>query len=309
MVQATITTVPPLKKTVTKHWWQNPMPYLFISPFYIIFLLFNLLPILFSLVVSLFDWRGVRVGDFIGPGNFITLFNDPAFYKALWNTIIIWVGTVPTMIIAAVFFAVLINSKATWFKSLFRTIYFLPVVTSLVITGLIFNQIFSQSFGLVNTFLSFLGLAPVNWLAEPATMKPVLILAMLWRWTGNDMIIMLAGLQSIPGEIYEAARVDGASETNIFFYITLPLLQPVILFDAVISTIGTFNLFAEPYALFGGATGGVGQAGLVTGTFLYQNSFVYSKFGYGSAIAWILALLVFGLSLLQLRLNRHGTGL
>jgi ABC-type sugar transport system permease subunit len=176
-------------------------------------------------------------------------------------------------------------------------------VTSLVITGLVFSQLFSQSFGLINALLSRIGIAPVNWLAEPGTMKPILILAMLWRWTGNDMVIMLAGLQSLPTEIFEAARVDGASDTQIFFHITLPLLRPVILFDAIISTIGTFNLFAEPYALFGGATGGVGQAGLVTGTLLYQNAFVFARYGSGSALAWVLAAIVFVLSLLQLRVS------
>lgn len=278
-------------------------PYAFIAPFYLVFVVFGVFPILFSLGVSVMDWRGIDPGAFIGLGNYLALFQDESFYRALWNTVVIWVGTVPPMILAAVVLAVLLNERTTIFRSLYRTIYFLPVVTSLVITGLVFGQLFSQSFGLINALLALFGIAPVNWLAEPATMKPILILAMLWRWTGNDMVIMLAGLQSIPTELFEAARVDGASDTQIFFQITLPLLRPVILFDAIISTIGTFNLFAEPYALFGGATGGVGQAGLVTGTLLYQNAFVFARYGYGSALAWVLAVIVFILSLLQLRIS------
>jgi lactose/L-arabinose transport system permease protein len=162
-----------------------------------------------------------------------------------------------------------------------------------------------MSFGLVNSALTVLGIAPINWLNDPAWMKAILILALLWRWTGNDMVIMLAGLQSIPGDLYEAARVDGATDVQSFWHITIPLMRPVILFDAIISTIGTFNLFAEPYVLFGGASGGggMGQAALVTGTFLYQNSFRYFKFGYASAIAWVLAAIIFALSMLQLKLG------
>ena len=155
------------------------------------------------------------------------------------------------MILLALVFAVMLNSQRVRFRGFFRTVYFLPVVTSLVITGLIFSFLFSSSFGLVNRLLEPLGIAPINWLADPTWMKPVLILALLWRWTGNDMVIMLAGLQSIPADLYEAARVDGASGPQMFWHITVPLMRPVILFDAIISTIGTFNLFAEPFVLFG----------------------------------------------------------
>lgn len=284
-------------------WWRRATPYVFISPFYILFLLFGLIPILFSIGVSLTDWRGVRVTQFVGLANYIDLFQDPKFFKALVNTLYIWVGSVPPMVFLAVVFAVLINSKTTFFRDIFRTVYFLPIVTSLVVTGLIFSQIFSQSFGMVNNFLAMFGVKPVNWLAEPSLMKLILILALLWRWVGNDMVIMLAGLQSIPEEVNEAAYVDGANERQVFFHITLPLLRPVILFDFITSTIGTFNLFAEPYTLFGGAEGGVRQAALVTGTYLYQNSFVFSKFGYGAAMAWVLAVIIFVLSLIQFRVS------
>jgi cellobiose transport system permease protein len=283
--------------------WRRATPYLFISPFFVIFALFGVIPILFSLAVSLTDWRGVRVGQFVGLENFVALFGDAKFLKALVNTGVIWVGSVPTMIFLAVLFAVLINSRTTLFRNLYRTVYFLPVVTSLVVTGLVFSQLFSQSYGMINNVLLAFGLKPVNWLGEPALMKLVLVLALLWRWTGNDMVIMLAGLQSIPGELFEAATVDGANERQIFFGITIPLLMPVILFDLIISTIGTFNLFGEPYALFGGPDGGAYQGALVTGTYLYQTSFVFSKFGYGAAMTWVLALLILVLSWVQNRIG------
>jgi len=283
-------------------WWRAAAPYIFISPFYIIFLAFGLLPIVFSLAVSLYDWRGTTPGMFVGLQNYQVLLRDPAFYKSLWNTVYVWIGSVPPMILLALVFAALLNSRRVRFRSAFRTVYFLPVVTSLVITGLIFGQLFSMSFGLFNSALEALGLSPVNWLSDPTWMKAILVLALLWRWTGNDMVIMLAGLQSIPGDLYEAARVDGATDVQAFWHITIPLMRPVILFDAIISTIGTFNLFAEPYVLFGPG-GGMNQAGLVTGTFLYQNSFRYFKFGYASAIAWALAAIIFALSMLQLKLG------
>jgi lactose/L-arabinose transport system permease protein len=202
---------------------------------------------------------------------------------------------------------VLLNSNRVRFRGFFRTIYFLPVVTSLVITGLIFSFLFSSTFGLVNRLLEPFGIAPISWLSDPTWMKPVLILALLWRWTGNDMVIMLAGLKSIPADLYEAARVDGASGPQTFWHITVPLMRPVILFDAIISTIGTFNLFAEPYVLFG-SNGGIGQAGLVTGTLLYQNSFEYFKFGYGAALAWVLAMIIFVLSMIQLKVGSRDVG-
>jgi ABC-type sugar transport system permease subunit len=283
-------------------WWLRAAPYVFVSPFYLIFLAFGLLPIIFSLGVSLYDWRGITPGAFVGLANYQVLLHDPAFYTALRNTIFVWLGSVPLMILLALIFAVLLNSQRVRFRGFFRTVYFLPVVTSLVITGLVFKFLFNPSFGLVNRLLEPLGINPGNMLADPTWMKPVLILALLWRLTGNDMVIMLAGLQSIPGDLYEAARVDGASGPQMFWHITVPLMRPVILFDAIISTIGTFNLFAEPFVLFG-ADGGIGQAGMVTGTLLYQNSFVYFKFGYGAALAWVLALIVFTLSMIQLKVG------
>jgi cellobiose transport system permease protein len=283
-------------------WWLRAAPYVFVSPFYLIFLAFGLLPIVFSLGVSLYDWRGTTPGAFVGLANFQVLLHDPGFYTALRNTVLVWLGSVPPMILLALIFAVLLNSQRVRFRGFFRTVYFLPVVTSLVITGLIFSFLFSSTFGLVNQLLAPFGIAPINWLANPAWMKPVLILALLWRWTGNDMVIMLAGLQSIPDDLYEAARVDGASGPQMFWHITVPLMRPVILFDAIISTIGTFNLFAEPYVLFG-ENGGIGQAGLVTGTLLYQNSFIYFKFGYGAALAWVLAVIILVLSMIQLKLG------
>ena len=282
-------------------WWRTAAPYVFISPFYIVFLAFGLLPIIFSLAVSMFDWRAVSPGGFVGLNNYWVLLNDPTFYQALRNTFIVWIGSVPTMTILALVFAVMLNSRRTRFRGVFRTVYFLPIVTSLVVAGLIFGLIFSTTSGLANRVLEVFGLPAINWLGDPAWMKTSLILALLWRWIGHDMVIMLAGLQQIPPEVYEAARVDGASEFQIFWRITVPLMRPAIVFVAIISTIGTFNLFEEPYVLFGRRV--MDQAAVVTGTYLYQNSFVFFKLGYGAAIAWVIALIIVVLSMVQLKLG------
>src|SRR5262245_59605709 len=162
-------------------WWRTAAPYVFISPFYIIFLVFGLLPIVFSLAVSLYDWRGTTPGAFVGLQNYQVLLRDPTFYKSLWNTVYVWFGSVPPMIFLALVFAALLNSRRVRFRSTFRTVYFLPVVTSLVITGLVFGQLFSMSFVLVNSALEALGIPAVNWLSDPSWMKIILILALLWR--------------------------------------------------------------------------------------------------------------------------------
>lgn len=282
-------------------WWRTAAPYVFISPFYIVFLAFGLLPIIFSLGVSMFDWQAISPGGFVGLNNYLVLLQDPSFYQALRNTVFVWVGSVPAMTILALVFAVMLNSRRTRFRGVFRTVYFLPIVTSLVVAGLLFGMMFSTTSGLANRLLEVVGLPAINWLGDPAWMKISLILALLWRWIGHDMVIMLAGLQQIPGEVYEAARVDGASEFQIFWRITVPLMRPAIVFVAIVSTIGTFNLFEEPYVLFGKRV--VDQAAVVTGTYLYQNSFVYFKLGYGAAIAWVIALIVIVLSMIQLKLG------
>lgn len=288
--------------------WVKFAPYLFISPFYLLFLAFGLLPIVFSLAVSLFNWQGVAQAQFTGLTNYRVLLQDPDFLTALGNTVIVWLGSTVPMIFLALAFAAILNAQRLRLRGFFRTVYFLPVVTSLVVTGLIFSVLFDTSYGFVNDILRAAHLGPIAFLSDPNWMKPTLIMALLWRWTGNDMVIMLAGLQSIPGDIYEAAKVDGATGVQSFWRITVPLMRPIILFDFIISTIGAFNLFEEPYVLFGGSAGNIGgteNAGLVTGTLIYQNSFVYFNFGYGAAIAWVVALIIFALSMVQLKLGNR----
>ncbi len=198
--------------------------------------------------------------------------------------------------------AVTLNNKLIRFRNIFRTIFYLPLVVSLIVASQVFNLMLGNPFGLLNEGLARLGLQRINFLNEPHLTILVLVILITWKYIGNDLVIMLAGLQSIPAELNEAAIVDGASSLQIFRHITVPLMRPVILFDLVLSTIGTFNIFAEPYTLFG-TTGGANQSGLVTGLLLYRTSFTFFKFGYGSAMAYIVGLIIFVLSIIQLRVG------
>jgi len=282
--------------------WNKLAPYLFISPFFVIFGIFGLYPIIYSGILSLQDQTGLRAATFVGLNNYVNLFQDPDFLLALRNTVVLFLISAPVTIGGGLLLAVILNNRLVRFRRVFRTIFYLPLVISLVVASQVFNLMLGNPFGLFNEFLSRLGLERANFLNEPRLTILVLTVMVVWKYIGNDLVIMLAGLQTIPPELSEAALVDGANERQIFWHIILPLMRPVILFDFVLSTIGTFNIFAESYTLFG-ITGGVNQSGLVTGLLLYRTSFNFFKFGYGSAMAYIIGVIIFVLSLIQLRLG------
>ncbi len=286
--------------------WPKIAPYVFISPFFVIFLVFGAFPIVFSGVVSLIDWKGVTMGEFVGLRNYLNLFRDSDFQRAVLNTLYLLVLSGPLTIGGGLVLAVLLNSQLLRLRGMFRTIFYLPMAVSLVVAGLAFSMLLNKPFGFVNDIIlrQGLNLEPIDFLTNPLAAIPTLTLLILWRCIGNDLVIMLAGLQSISPELYEAARIDGASPFQTFVYVTLPLMVPIILFDAILSTVNTFNMFAEPYILFG-TEGGVDQAGLTTGLLVYRTSFKYFKFGYGAAMAYLLGVVIFVLSLVQLRLGQR----
>lgn len=287
--------------------WSKIAPYVFISPFFVIFLIFGAFPIVFSGVVSLMDWKGVTIGEFVGLRNYLNLFRDADFLRAVLNTLYLLVLSGPLSIGGGLVLAVLLNSQLLRLRGMFRTIFYLPMAVSLVVAGLAFSMLLNKPFGLVNDIIlrQLLRLEPIDFLTNPSVAIPALTLLIIWRYIGNDLVIMLAGLQSIPPDLYEASRIDGASAFQTFIHITLPLMVPIILFDAILSTVNTFNMFAEPYILFG-TEGGVDQAGLTTGLLVYRTSFKYFKFGYGAAMAYLLGVVIFALSLLQLRIGQKG---
>ncbi|MFB2607457.1 carbohydrate ABC transporter permease, partial [Rhizobium phaseoli] len=235
--------------------------------------------------------------------NWGRLFYDPAFYNALYNTLIILVIQVPVMIALATVMAVLLNSPLLKARPLFRFAFFAPVVVGEVAYAAVFRLMFSLDFGVINKMISAVGFSPVSWFDNANAAMAVIILAVTWRWAGYNAIIILAGLQAIPDDVYEAATLDRVSKVQQFFHITLPLLKPIILFCVVLSVIGTMQLFTEPFLITnrGGPGGGTETLGL----FLYRQGFTSLNFGYASAIAYTMAALAVVISLLNLWLGRE----
>lgn len=275
-------------------------PYAFLLPTIVLFLAFKAYPYISALWISLTtNDHGQTV--FVGLDNYVRLAQDPLFATALWNTAVILVVQVPIMLTLAVLLAVAFNSLLLKARAVWRTVYFVPIVMGLVAYGILFRALLSSD-GFANYLLGLIGLGPVPWLADPVWAKVAIVVAMTWHYTGQSAIIYLAQLQSIPGELYEAASVDGASAVRRFWHVTMPGLRPALALTVILSTIGTLQLFDEPYVL---TNGGPDNATLTVGMYLYQNGFKFFDFGYASAIGYALTLIIGVISLIQLRLFRE----
>lgn len=274
------------------------IPYLFIAPAVILFSVFMLYPIISSFILSFQTGQGATL-TFVGLDNYKRLLSDEIFHTALKNTFILLVIQVPIMVLLALVLASLLNSALLRMKGFFRVTFFLPAVTSLVAYSIIFS-IMLMNDGVVNQLLTSLGFKAIPWLNDPFWAKASLIIAMTWRWVGYNMVIYLAGLQNIPEELYEAASMDGASRIRQFFFITVPQLKPVILFTVVLSTIGTLQLFDEPFVL---TKGGPSDATLTIGMYLYQTGFRYFDFGYASTIAYVIVILIGIMTFIQFKIT------
>ncbi len=272
------------------------VPYFFIAPAVILFAIFTLYPILASLYLSFQTYEGGTY-TFAGLDNYTRLMGDSIFWTALSNTFFIFIFQVPIMLILAMILASVLNSQLLRLKGFFRVSFFLPAVTSLVAYSLLFS-IMLQNNGLFNEILSYVGIDAIPWLSDSFWAKFSIVMAMTWRWTGYNMIIFLAALQNIPEEMYEAASIDGAGKIRQFFSITVPSLKPIILFAGILSTIGTLQLFDEPFNL---TSGGPGNATMTLGLYIYENGFEYFDFSYGSAIAYVVVMLVAILSYVQFK--------
>lgn len=261
--------------------------------------LFYFYPMIQAFLLSLQSGMGANL-EYIGFDNYTRLFNDPAFLKALSNTMIYLLVQVPVMILLALVFSVLLNDPTLKFRGFFRTAIFLPAVTSLVAYAVVFKYLFNPD-GLVNELLLQLNIIskPLNWISDPLLAKITIILAITWRWTGYNMIFYLSALQNVDKSIYEAARIDGASAIQQFFYLTIPLLKPIILFTSIVSTIGTLQLFDEVMNITGG---GPGDATVTISMYIYNLSFEYTPdFGYAATVSYVVLLLVVIFSLLQFK--------
>jgi cellobiose transport system permease protein len=283
-------------------------PYLYVAPFFIIFAAFMLYPLLYTAYVATRNWTlGAQTSTSVGLGNFRELYHDPQFWNSVGNTFGIFaISTVPQLLMA-LFLANLLN-RAVRGRVLFRIGVVVPIVTSTAVIGLVFNQLYSKDFGLINYLLHFVGVNHIDWKASKWSSWIAIATMVNWRWTGYNALIYLAAMQTIPKDIYESASLDGARPTTQFWRITLPLLRPTIIFTAIMSTIGGLQLFGEP-ALFGSGShylngGSLGQFQTVT-MYLLQEMFERTRLGYAGAIAWVLFLLILITSILNFLVIRR----
>ena len=274
--------------------------YAFISPFYILFGLFFLAPSLIALVLSLFRWDGINDPRFVLARNYGRLLSDKVFAQAATNTAEYAVASLLIVIPLALVLAVLLNAKSLRFSSLWRAMYFTPVVTSTVAITLVFQILYNKDSGLLNAPLIYLGLEPINWLGDRSWIKVSIIILIIWRSTGLLTIYFLAGLQSIPEEIYEAASIDGASTLRRFINITIPMLRPIILFVSILVLLSSIQIFDEIQILTNGS-GGPAFSSMSLVQYLYVRGFTRLRLGFASAVGTVLFAVVFILSLIQLR--------
>jgi multiple sugar transport system permease protein len=277
--------------------------YLAISPWLIGFILFTGGPILAALAISFTQWQVVDQPKWVGLGNYIQMIsNDRLFWAATFNTFYYVVFSVPLGVAVSIALAVLLNQKVHG-VAIFRTIYYLPSVTSGVAMSILWVWLFNPDVGLINSALHLVGITGPEWLNSEQWSKPALILMSLLA-AGGNMIVLLAGLQGIPEHLYEAAKLDGANGWQEFRHVTLPMLSPVVFFVVVVSTIASFQIFTQVFIISNG-NGGPGTSTLVYVLYLYQNGFTYLKMGYATAIAEILFLITLGLTIGQFAIGRR----
>ncbi|MCR5761927.1 MAG: sugar ABC transporter permease [Treponema sp.] len=278
---------------------QKTAPWIFVSPFIISFLVFTLYPLINTFIMSFQDIAGFDDVTFIGLKNYKNL-NNEQFIHALQNSTIYTILTIIILIPLPMVLAVFINSKTTKFKNLFKSAYFLPALTSVVVAGLFFRYVFSeQETAFVNSVLMKLGAAPKKWLFQRATTMFVLVLFCTWKWVGVNMIYFLSGLNAIPQEQYEAADIDGVNSWQKFWYVTVPNLRNVTVYVVTISVYGGFAMFGETYTMFGSAAS-PGDIGLTMVSYIYLEGFNYARLGMGSAIGVALFAIIMIVNVIQL---------
>jgi cellobiose transport system permease protein len=285
-------------------WDLKISPYLYISPFFIMFAIVGLFPIVYTAVISFQEWDLVRnTGTFVGFDQYIWILTQPHFWTALRNTFSIFLlSTVPQLIFALFIAAVLdreLRAKTFW-----RMGVLLPFVVAPVAVGLIFTAIFADNFGLVNTWLANIGLQPIPWHKDPFWSHIAIATMVNYRWTGYNTLILLAAMQAVNRDYYEAATVDGAGPIRQFFSITLPSLKPTLIFVIITSTIGGLQIFDEPRVFDQFGRGGAGQQWLTIALYLYDIGWGQWNFGRAAAMAWILFLIIILVGVVNLLITR-----
>jgi len=272
----------------------------FISPWIIGFVVFVLYPVGASVYYSFCDYDVLSSPVWIGTLNYHDMFTDAVFWKALYNTLYFAAFSLPMGLVLALLIAVLLNQKVIM-RPTFRTIYFLPSLVPIVASAMIWLWILNGKFGLLNFGLHFLGIEGPNWLSDEHWTKPSIILMALWG-VGGSMVIYLAALQDVPRDLYESADIDGASAWTKLRHITVPMISPVIYFNLVMGIIGSLQVFAQPFIMFGG--GGTNRSALFYAVYLYQNAFDYNQMGYACAMAWVLFIIILFLTWVATRSTR-----
>jgi len=273
--------------------------YLFVAPPVLGFLIFGLTPMLFSVYISFQRWDMISSPTWVGLDNYVELFKDEKVIKSLYNTIYLMIG-IPLGMILSLLLAILMNRSIRGISFL-RTMYYLPVISPIIAVSLLWQWILNQDYGLLNQMLwNWFGIAGPNWLGDAAWVKPSLILIGLWGGIGGNMVLYLAGLQSVSSTYYEAAEIDGANGWQKFSRITLPLLTPIHFFVVVMGVIGAFQSFSQIYVL--AVDGGPEYSGATVVYYIFQHAFKYFNMGFASAVAWMLGLLIFFVTLIQFKL-------
>jgi multiple sugar transport system permease protein len=281
---------------------KNWTAYLFLAPGLIHFAIFTLFAVSFAFYISFHKWNIIQPDKpFVGLDNYLRLFDDPRFLRAVGNTLTFMIG-VPLSLASGLAVALLLNTKVRG-QAIYRTLFYIPVVTPLVVSSIIWKWVYQGDYGLLNYYLLKFGLIDhkIVWLANPDLALPALIIMGIWGGTGGTMVIYLAGLQSIPEEMYDAAKVDGANALQRLLYITIPLLKPTTFFLLVTSVIGTFQIFTEVYIM---TNGGPLNRTTTIGYYLYVNAFRELDMGYATAMAFVLFAMIFVFTLLQWKFTR-----
>ncbi len=278
--------------------WESLNAWFFVAPWVLGFILFTGGPILASLIISFTKWDIVNPPIWAGLGNYADMLQDALFFQSLKVTTIYALVAVPLQIVVGLFIALLLNTKIRLI-GIYRTLFYLPAVLPIVSVAVMWRWILSRDWGLINWFLSLFGVYGPGWLSEPEWALPALILMSLWG-VGAGMLIYLAGLQGIPTDLYEAARVDGAGIWTSFRYVTLPMISPVILFQLVVGLIAAFQVFSQPFIM---TSGGPQNATLFYLLHLFRNAFEFFRMGYASALSWVLFMYIAILTVLIFRFS------
>jgi ABC-type sugar transport system permease subunit len=293
-------------RTLLDRIWRARMIYLFISPFFILFAIFQFFPLVWSFWLSFHEWNGLGPLEPVGLRNYRFLLRDTIFLSALQNTTVYWLAKVALIIPLSLLIASLLNHEWLYAKATYRTIMFLPYVSATVAVGLVFIMFFDFNMGIINNILRNLGIRPQPWLNSVELSKIPIIVLSVWRATPFFTLIVLSGMQGINPELYEAAKVDGAGGLQRFFSITIPSLAPILFFCIITISIDAFRIFSEPYIL---TQGGPGNSSISMVQYLFINGFRLFKLGLASTVGWALTFILLIISAAQIYLLRRQSGL